>query len=395
MLSSDIKKKLELSSDLPAPVESGSLAHENLPAGSLQSLYDLAEAGDLMERTSKKYAPTKEQLNALNHDGDEKGTETCTRANEIREGADTDPSKSTWVCDSSEMVKGDRADKPVINTSSLLDGSGIQFWSGEKADRLSESEDLNAPRNKKPIEEQGEMMACLGQATNNDICPASDNVNQCDKLLVLRDVMLETTTGHYKSKRNIGGRELQQAWLPEYTEAGKALKEKDAKLRARQKQKLALRNNSTILSPATIEQVPDAWSDMELDSLWVGVRRHGQGNWEAMLRDPLLFFKGKTVEHLTQRWMKERLQIFNLEEYGNPQVDRHQVAGTTSLSSKDQLSSGEVKIDEPTLLLGGIISDFHCNQGLESNSAEVFNHKQTAFTKIGKGYMQRDKDTFN
>jgi len=141
--------------------------------------------------------------------------------------------------------------------------------------------------------------------------------------------------------------------------------------------------------------VPDAWSDMELDSLWVGVRRHGQGNWEAMLRDPLLFFKGKTVEHLTQRWMKERLQIFNLEEYGNPQVDRHQVAGTTSLSSKDQLSSGEVKIDEPTLLLGGIISDFHCNQGLESNSAEVFNHKQTAFTKIGKGYMQRDKDTFN
>jgi hypothetical protein len=35
---------------------------QNLPAGSLQSLYDLAEAGDLMERTSKKYAPTKEQL---------------------------------------------------------------------------------------------------------------------------------------------------------------------------------------------------------------------------------------------------------------------------------------------------------------------------------------------
>lgn len=120
----------------------------------MQSLYDLAEAGDLMERTSKKYVPTKEQLNALNHDGDEKGTETCTRANEIREGADTDP--------------------------------GIQFWSGEKADRLSESEDLIAPRNKNPIEEQGEMMACLGQATNNDICPASDNLNQCDKLLVLR-----------------------------------------------------------------------------------------------------------------------------------------------------------------------------------------------------------------
>jgi hypothetical protein len=51
---------------------------------------------------------------------------------------------------------------------------------------MSEMFVLYQPRNKKPIEEQGEMMACLGQATNNDICPASDNVNQCDKLLVLR-----------------------------------------------------------------------------------------------------------------------------------------------------------------------------------------------------------------
>jgi hypothetical protein len=51
---------------------------------------------------------------------------------------------------------------------------------------MSEMFVLYQPRNKKPIEEQGEMMACLGQSTNNDICPASDKVNQCDKLLVLR-----------------------------------------------------------------------------------------------------------------------------------------------------------------------------------------------------------------
>ncbi|CAK7326060.1 unnamed protein product [Dovyalis caffra] len=298
-LSSGIKKKLDLSSDLPAHVASGSLTHENLPAGSLQSLYDLAEAGDLLERTSKKYVPTKEQLNALSHAGDEKGTETNSRANEII--VDINPSKSTWFCGSSAMVNGDHTDKPIINTSRLLDCSNIQILSGEQADGVSENEDLNAVR-------------------------------------------------------NIGERELQQGWRPQYPEGRKTLKAKHAKLRARQKQKLALRNKCTILSPVTVEQVPDGWSDEELDSLWVGVRRHGQGNWEAMLSDPSLFFKGKTVEHLTQRWMKEeRHKIFNLEENGNLQIDRPQAAGTTSLSSEDRLSSGQTKIVEPKLLLGGLI----------------------------------------
>ncbi|XP_038712206.1 protein CHROMATIN REMODELING 4-like isoform X2 [Tripterygium wilfordii] len=55
---------------------------------------------------------------------------------------------------------------------------------------------------------------------------------------------------------------------------------------------------------------PDGWSEDELDFLWVGVRRHGLGNWDAMLRDPRLkFSKYKTSEDLAARWEEEQLKI--------------------------------------------------------------------------------------
>ncbi|XP_074312126.1 protein CHROMATIN REMODELING 4 isoform X2 [Silene latifolia] len=54
----------------------------------------------------------------------------------------------------------------------------------------------------------------------------------------------------------------------------------------------------------------DGWSEDELDSLWIGVRRHGRGNWDAMLRDPRLkFSKFKTPNELASRWEEEQLKI--------------------------------------------------------------------------------------
>lgn len=54
----------------------------------------------------------------------------------------------------------------------------------------------------------------------------------------------------------------------------------------------------------------DGWSEDELDFLWIGVRRHGRGNWDAMLRDPRLkFSKYKTPEDLLARWEEEQLKI--------------------------------------------------------------------------------------
>ncbi|KAI4311820.1 hypothetical protein MLD38_036684 [Melastoma candidum] len=56
----------------------------------------------------------------------------------------------------------------------------------------------------------------------------------------------------------------------------------------------------------------DDWSEDELDFLWIGVRRHGRGNWLTVLRDPrLIFSKGRTPEDLASRWEEEQLKIFD------------------------------------------------------------------------------------
>ncbi|KAG6387063.1 hypothetical protein SASPL_152245 [Salvia splendens] len=57
----------------------------------------------------------------------------------------------------------------------------------------------------------------------------------------------------------------------------------------------------------------DIWSEDELDSLWIGVRRHGRGNWEAMIQDPRLrFSKYKTAEDLAARWEEEQLKVLDV-----------------------------------------------------------------------------------
>ncbi|CAN6183450.1 unnamed protein product [Urochloa humidicola] len=54
----------------------------------------------------------------------------------------------------------------------------------------------------------------------------------------------------------------------------------------------------------------DYWSEDELDALWIGVRRHGRGNWDAMLRDPKLkFLNNQTSEELASRWILEEQKI--------------------------------------------------------------------------------------
>ncbi|KAH0679495.1 hypothetical protein KY284_020580 [Solanum tuberosum] len=57
---------------------------------------------------------------------------------------------------------------------------------------------------------------------------------------------------------------------------------------------------------------PTMWSEEELDSLWIGVRRHGRGNWDVMLRDPRLrFFSWRTPTDLAERWMEEQSKLLH------------------------------------------------------------------------------------
>lgn len=63
---------------------------------------------------------------------------------------------------------------------------------------------------------------------------------------------------------------------------------------------------------------PIMWSEEELDFLWIGVRRHGRGNWDAMLRDPRLRFSPLRLPgDLAERWEEEQLKL--LKDIGVPQ----------------------------------------------------------------------------
>uniref|UniRef100_A0A1D1YFN8 CHD3-type chromatin-remodeling factor PICKLE n=1 Tax=Anthurium amnicola TaxID=1678845 RepID=A0A1D1YFN8_9ARAE len=59
-------------------------------------------------------------------------------------------------------------------------------------------------------------------------------------------------------------------------------------------------------------QKVETWSEDELDALWIGVRRHGRGNWDAMLRDSKLkFSKYRSSDDLSARWAEEQLKILD------------------------------------------------------------------------------------
>uniref|UniRef100_A0ACD5Z4L3 Uncharacterized protein n=1 Tax=Avena sativa TaxID=4498 RepID=A0ACD5Z4L3_AVESA len=55
------------------------------------------------------------------------------------------------------------------------------------------------------------------------------------------------------------------------------------------------------------------WSEEELDFLWIGVRRYGTNNWNAMLRDARLRFSNSRVaEDLAKQWDKEQKKLLGV-----------------------------------------------------------------------------------
>lgn len=76
-------------------------------------------------------------------------------------------------------------------------------------------------------------------------------------------------------------------------------------------------------------QMPTTWSEEELDFLWIGVRRHGRGNWDTMLKDPRLhFLLWRSPQELAQRWDEEQtrhfsgMSSFHGKHYGPTKVDK-------------------------------------------------------------------------
>lgn len=61
-----------------------------------------------------------------------------------------------------------------------------------------------------------------------------------------------------------------------------------------------------------VEQHTTSWPEEELDCLWIGVRRHGRDNWDAMLRDPKLHFSPcRVANDLAEQWEVEQSKLLN------------------------------------------------------------------------------------
>lgn len=85
----------------------------------------------------------------------------------------------------------------------------------------------------------------------------------------------------------------------------------------------------------------ESWSEEELDCLWIGVRRHGRGNWESILRDPRLkFSKYKMTDDLSARWEEEQLKLFEGSAYPVPKSTTKPTKSTRSNPLFPMISDG-------------------------------------------------------
>ncbi|KAJ0015008.1 hypothetical protein Pint_21368 [Pistacia integerrima] len=100
------------------------------------------------------------------------------------------------------------------------------------------------------------------------------------------------------------------------------------------------------------------WSEEELDFLWIGVRRHGRDNWDAILGDTRLHFSPwRVTADLAERWEEEQYKLLNGTSVSQFKYSKAQVVSfdcgdaffhptrrvrTENMMDKTQLSLGGV-----------------------------------------------------
>ncbi|KAI3992891.1 hypothetical protein MKX01_034241 [Papaver californicum] len=94
------------------------------------------------------------------------------------------------------------------------------------------------------------------------------------------------------------------------------------------------------------------WSEEELDFLWVGVRRHGKGNWDSILMDPRLrFSRFRGAADLAERWDLEQLNLLNTT---SRDIDYDFLSRKRSVGSQCYI---KYHIEGPTSVLSGTLTD--------------------------------------
>ncbi|KAL5538838.1 hypothetical protein UlMin_045137 [Ulmus minor] len=135
------------------------------------------------------------------------------------------------------------------------------------------------------------------------------------------------------------------------------------------------------------------WTEEELDFLWIGVRRHGRGNWNSMLRDPRLHFSPwRVARDLAERWEEEQSKLLTgtfAPQFKYPKAQDVSM-GFNNLGPKTG-SWRENMADETHLSLGGAYAHTEQNISRRSRFKSIcMRSNDTEFLQGPVGYSTGD-----
>ncbi|XP_068316832.1 uncharacterized protein [Pyrus communis] len=140
------------------------------------------------------------------------------------------------------------------------------------------------------------------------------------------------------------------------------------------------------------------WSEEELDFLWMGVRRYGRDNWNAMLRDPRLHFSPRRVERdLAEQWEEEQSKLFS--GICVPQLGCNYFSGPKrGIWKENTADMTQVSLGDVDACRGGDVSRrplfksaYTCNNGNENHRRPLGYTKRTSRFEMGRDTHEDDE----